>query len=302
MKLLNITPEKYDTYNCFMNNIIVSVCKYFFKNEYLCFLDSFAYQINSINDEYKIHCFTDNFKFIMKNICGISLFNYKRQDIYKCNQFIENEIEINRPVGAIIDSFYLPWSNYYNQLHMSHSILIIGFDSQFYYCTDGFSSQKIESVNKEIIYNKLRKLIKFENNNDVYLNENLVIESLKNTIKNYHDIYSILKYIIINFPNEIKNIHNIEISKSLYHVTNLGWSRKNFSSALDAAEKILCISTFNEIINLINVCESRWIFLKNLLVKSILLSDINIFTKKSIPAIEFISKNEFEVIKIINNL
>lgn len=300
--ILNIKPVKHETYNCYFNNIITGICSYFSKEVSLCFLDSFSFKLIEQNDSYTIHCFTDNFEFIMENMCGIKIINSDVTNMKDALLYIKQQIDDALPVGLLIDSYHLPWNIYYLKLYMPHSILIIGYDEEYFYCVDGFLSEKIETIKKENLIKNGNELIAFKNISDVHIDKNEIIGSLKKTVESYSNINAVKKYLDLYMEQEMKDGIDIRKSKTMYHISNIGWSRNNFSSSLQFVKTRLNTDIFDNIICDVNYSYEKWIVLKNLLSKSLLLKNKNMFDVKSDNIISDISKHETDIVNMILSL
>ena len=300
--VINIKPVKHETYNCYCNNILDNICSYFAKEVSICFLDSFSFKLLEEDDAHTILCYTDKFISIMEKMCGIKISNVSITDINETINCIERQIENNLPVGFLIDSFYIPWNTYYLKMRMPHSILIIGYNEESFYCADGFFSDKIEMINKEDLLKNGNSLVLFENISDISISKKDIIISLKKTIESYSDIKAIKKYLDLYMELEMKNDADIRRSKIMYHISNIGWSRNNFSSALQFIQEYLNTDIFDTIICEVNYSYEKWIILKNLLSKSLLMKNKNMFDEKSGKIISDISKYESNIIGMILGL
>lgn len=297
--LLDIKPVKHETYNCFFNNIIASVFQYWNKDVRLSFLDSFAISLYIENGEYEINCSTENFNYVLQEICGININRFKMNSNAELENYIKNYINNFSPIGISIDSYYLPWNINYLSQHRTHNILIIGYDSNNYYCVDGFSSMEVEKLSKVVIWNHYIALSSFDNNKDVTIDKHIVFKSLQCTASAYNNVIDILNYIQVDLSKDISMMIEPARSNVLYTITNIGWSRINFFDCLNMLKNSLNLDCLDDILIDINSCCENWIIIKNLVTKSLIYNDFQSCYDKMQKYLPILDKEEKKVINAL---
>ena len=133
MNLLNIIPIHYKTYDCYQNNIL-SVIRDYYKIEYRqCFWRGFDFNFQNNETDtspelWKPAGYNRLLKPVLLDVCGIELkewFSTAKEDWIN---ILTNQLSQGNPVGICIDSYHLPWNQFYKQEYRYHFCLICGMD------------------------------------------------------------------------------------------------------------------------------------------------------------------------------
>lgn len=252
MLLLEIKPEKYNTYNC-LESTLVTVAKYF-KSEYkLMFLDSWGFKfipLSSASKKYinfgeRLHDgIQGDFDIILEKYYGISIFWNKSDRFREVLKIVYKELNSRYPIAINIDAFWCNWTRTYKRIHASHFILVIGLDEEHKeficsdsYCNDNFERISFEELKKGIImyctFRRKKISKKFE------IKEFLIKElTNKFTCSLHGNQFTMIKMFADEFENlfdlkneirECKDIYAITILRKLKEIAD---GRKNFSQSL----------------------------------------------------------------------
>lgn len=166
--LFNTTPKKVKTLNCYDNNIIADISRFFQRDYQISLLGEFDFTYRNIDEINNLLDYNDIFTgdilyvpYMLSKFVGISLEHIETKEKDNLIMFIErisSYIDTEFPVGVGMDSYYLPWNPQYNILHRIHYFLIIGLDLQenIFYCKE---SQKDGVYREYEIAKKLGKKI-----------------------------------------------------------------------------------------------------------------------------------------------
>jgi len=255
---------------------------------------------------------------VIKLICGNSILSdyYGFSVAYEKVEnktFVEKKIEnitFNKlkPIGIIMDSFYIPWSNLQFQLHRMHCFLITDVLSEKYICMDKLLSENKVCIDKKILLDNAQFLFYF--NYDKELIKYNDLNSLVAFIKSYisaeqKEHVEKLK----EFANDILNMkfdtlqdinhENIEESSLIFFIANTGQSRENFLNALKLMKSDFNTSFFDNIIPLLEEIYIMWEKVKSLMIKNVF---TNNYYQKAYQLIQTITDKENKVMELILNI
>lgn len=171
MEILDFTPFKNVAHDCYQNNII-SIIRHYYNRDYTpIFWAGFEFEYLKANksdiklDDFDLNgCNRSSEKNILHDICGIRISESKNYTYSDFKSIFHNKISNNEPIGIHIDSFHLPWNNYYKQKYRSHYILACGMkNSNTIICYDGFIAKELHSMSIDDLFNNYDYIILYEN-------------------------------------------------------------------------------------------------------------------------------------------
>ena len=152
--MLDFIPFKNEAHDCYQNNVI-SIIRHYYNRDYTpIFWAGFEFEYfkstkSNINlDDFGLNgCNRSSEKNVLHDICGIKIRESKNYTYGDFKSLFHKKIYNNEPIGIHIDSFHLPWNNYYQQKYRSHYILACGMkDSNTAVCYDGFIAKELHSM------------------------------------------------------------------------------------------------------------------------------------------------------------
>jgi len=212
-----------------------------------------------------------------------------------------------KPVGILMDSFYLPWNTLQYQMHRTHCFLIIEALNDNYICIDTFLSKNKECIDKKTLLNNVEMLFYF--NYDEKLKKENDLNDLILFVKRYisaeykEHIAKIEEFskdlLGLKFDAmESINHDNIEQSSLIFFIANVEWSRNNFSNALKLAKKNFTTPLFDDIIPIIDEVYVMWGNVKNLMIKNIFMQN---YYKKASSLVQTIADRENRIMELLLN-
>lgn len=291
-------------YDCYAANII-TVANYYNRNYYMLFADDLYFSYNntgnSIADKLIVFRNANIDEYILRFHC-IELQRYLFESKWSMIKSIKQLLSEGSNLLLYTDVYYCSWNVLFLQSHISHVILIVGYDNKNFICLDPYFTQELLFISEdsEVFCKWSYKEIKIlkEEATDV----NSSIKVLKYNI-NKQDIQKSLR----NFANDISkidilkelengsNIYNIPLirkikiieDKRMSYLELLNAIKINFSYDLEKVEKNLLDSVHN------------WNRLRMLLFKSFITQNIGPKQNDIIKLIYLLLELE---IKIYRNL
>lgn len=311
--LFNIIPKKVETLNCYDNNIIADISRFFQRDYQISFLGEFDFTYRNIDKIYNLLDYNDIFTgdilyvpYMLSKFVGISLEHIETREKDNLIMFIErisSYIDTQFPVGVGMDSYYLPWNPQYNILHRRHYFLIIGLDLQenILYCLDSYLSNKIQKIPISLIYSTFDRLI-FVNkiSKEKSYSISNIIENMKKCLLNSGKKFSCDA--IRCFSKDIMNTrflvdqkatgHVLENSNFLFRLTDVANSRYNFLQGLIYLKEKLSLDNLDDILeNTYNVYK-EWNTVKQILVKGYISGRVTESIKRASDLLKKIADNE----------
>lgn len=246
---------------------------------------------------------------ILRDYYGFSVENEKVYDNTLAEKKIE-DITLNKlmPIGIIMDSFYIPWSNLQFQLHIMHCFLVTDVLSDKYICVDKFLSENKVCIDKNTLLDNAKFLFYF--NYDEKLKKYNDLDSLVLFMKDYINAEQ-KEHIekLKGFANDLLsmkfdtmqdiNLDNIEESNLIFFIANVGWSRENFSSALKIMKSNFDTPIFDIIIPILDELYIMWGKVKSLMIKNVF---TNSYYQKASQLVQTIAEKENKVMELILNI
>ena len=246
---------------------------------------------------------------ILKDYYGFSVTSEKVENKAWAEKKIE-EITLNKlkPIGIIMDSFYIPWSNLQFQLHRMHCFLITDILNDKYICIDKFLSEDTVIIDKKTLIDNVKFLLYF--NYDAKLIKYNDLDSLVLFMKDYINTEQ-KEHIekLKGFANDILsmkfdtmqdiNLYNIEESTLIFFIASIGWARENFLNALKLVKSNFNTSSFDHIIPILDEIYFMWRKVKSLMIKNVF---TNNYYQKASQLIQTIADKEDKVMDLIINI
>lgn len=276
------------------------------------FLDAFSikyYKSGTFKSTYDEIVKKDIENNILKDYYGFCV----TKEIVENRALVEKKIEDMvlyklKPIGILMDSFYLPWNDLQFQMHRTHCFLITEILNDNYICIDTFLSENKVYIDKKTLIGNVEMLFYFNYNEK--LKKEIELKDLILFLKNYMGIEHkehVKK--IEEFANDILNFKfdtieqinhdNIERSSLIFYIANIGWSRNNFSNALKLAKNNFNTPLFDYVISIIDEICAMWGKVKSLMIKNVF---INSYYKKASQLVQTIADKENEVMELLLNL
>ncbi len=246
---------------------------------------------------------------ILRDYYGFCVTNEKVGNKTLAEKKIE-DITLNKlkPIGIIMDSFYIPWSNLQFQLHRMHCFLITDVINDKYICVDKFLSENKVCIDKKTLIDNVKFLFYFNYDKKIIIENDL--NSLISFIKEYISVEQ-KEHIekLKGFSNDILNmkfdtmqdisLDNIEESNLIFFIANVGWSRMNFLNALKLLKSNFNTSLFDNIIPIIDELYVMWGKVKSLMIKNVF---TNSYYQKASQLVQTIADKENKVMELILNI
>ena len=177
---------------------------------------------------------------VLSRYCGLQI-------ISEASQLSEETIERyirrqNKAIGVQMDSFFLPWNPYYRQAHRKHYLLVIGFNSNSYICSDVFFSTAFVLISKKDILENAVNYIFFEQVTIQPLKMENILKDLKSSLTEKHEKN------LLRFKQDVKKLPNddssddVHNSSLIFSLAIVKWNRKNYALALNKAQDLLASS------------------------------------------------------------
>lgn len=294
--MLNIKGIAHETMDCFDKNVVLPVADYYGMDYFYALL--YAYKV----------CYTpvqENNSLLRNSLLDFGSKSRRESiDIWKTaynfdyewidkkenengniviQRIVEN-IMNSAPVCLVLDSYYCNWNEYYLRLHVCHSLLLIGVDSDNseFVCIDTYLSNKVQRIDFDIVKIAYEWIILFRGKNlKIYEHSEEKDKRILNSL--YGDLsvsefistfYDLKKDIISYRYNRDKDgqLYN-DVNQSIFlsRLTALGWSRQNFADA------IVHFFQNKRSVDLVGIPEGlielskAWIRIRNHMVRAIIL-------------------------------
>ena len=196
--LTNISPQKVDNLNCYDNNIIADISRFFQRDYQISLLGEFDFTYRNIDEINNLldynYIFTGDILYVpymLSKFVGISLEHIETREkdnlimvIERISSYIDNEL----PVGVGMDSYYLPWNPQYNILHRRHYFLIIGLVILF---DTGIRVSELSALRKADVKGDCVHIHATEvNYKDPVINKNVItVQNATKTDAGVRDVY-----------------------------------------------------------------------------------------------------------------
>lgn len=286
--VLNIYPYKDNIENCFDNNIISVISSYWnrdYKPYHFC---DFNFELE-FNDKKELRKIRTSYSNAMKmfSLCTSIRFDYHdlRGDSVKLYNLLYEELRQKRPIGAMTDSYDLPWNYYNGIIHETHFFLITGFEecSRNLIISDGYFSDKLVRISLDYFTEIERGLITFSDIDD---RRNKDIEIVYEFLSCFneralHERENAIQELLMIFTEEMfaQQVYDMKSQKSssiVSMVNNVVNSRQNFRDVLNSY-KIPGIST-EDLEKMNYICE-QWERAKNMILKSVIVDRFSMLDK-----------------------
>ena len=280
--MINISPIKYDKYDCYQNNIIGQTSKYWSFNHLpvlwsgldFCFTDNQSQTLEKF--EFRGSNASDHDT--LRDFCGLIIQNCSYNNFDDFLKIIETELIEDIPVAIAIDSYHIKWSENYQKYFRKHFLLISGIDeiNNEFLCCDGYLNAEICNLDINHLFQKQEaiKIFKRIEVKQKGLNESLIylrnVIQANNPKKSEH---------IQNFASCILNYWNVDISSLpidmaasnfLFFLTKIYWNRNSLIKGLRYFHEEFQSNIFINIISDLDAVCVRWDMLKSLYTKSII--------------------------------
>jgi hypothetical protein len=236
-----------------------------------------------------------------------------KREIIENRTLVENKIENivvyeKKPIGILMDSYYLPWNNLQFQMHRTHCFLITDILNDNYICIDTYLSENKVHIDKKTLIDNAGMLFYFSYDEKIKKENGLsdLILYLKSFISIEHKEH-IEK--IEEFANDILkskfdtlehiDYDNIEQSSLIFFIANVEWSRINFSIALKLAKNDFKTSIFDDIISTIDESYIMWGKVKSLMIKNIFIKN---YYEKASKLVRTIADKEKKAMEMLLNI
>lgn len=311
--LLNINAKKVRYLNCYDNNIIADISRFYNCNYLISLLGEFDFTYRFIDCVENLldynNIFTGDILYVpymLSELVGISLkhIEVKKKDEYTSFiKYITQFLERKMPVGIGVDSYYLPWNQQYRKLHRRHYLLISGinFQENIFYCIDSYLSHDIEKIPISALYNKYDRLVlidHIEQNKNYSLNsviEKLVLclsksgkSSNCNTIRNFAQDITNQRFLV---DEKIKGTV-LGNSNFLFRLTDIVNCRYNFLQALNYMKDKFELYNMDSILSETYNVFKDWGFVKNIIMKGYISGKVTDSLKRASEALLKIADSE----------
>lgn len=242
------------------------------------------------------------------------LFGIETKIIYNENitkpalkNLIKNSIDNNNPVCLFLDTYYVPWHNYFEQFHMPHSFLVNDYNdnSNCLICTDNYLCEdhamlpyeKISFCTNIVIFNKLesKSCISIK---DVLLQ---IINGLEccNKLKNSDSIREFSDDVrSISIYNKEKEMYqDLNSSQFLFGLKCIEYGRKNISDMFSYMSKefLLLEDKFIWLSQRLNFISEQWHLVIVFIIKGFYSNKISFYAEKAANLLIEIAENEEKV-------
>lgn len=305
---IDITPTKYDTYDCYQNNIIAVLGNYF-NIDYRPFFWSgfdFRFSVEQATNYINITGYNTYQDQILLEQCGAKINYINKPCIQEFCEIILKEINESKPIGLRLNGSDLPW-NYNNRNIDYHYLLVIGVEisGSLLYCWDSFLSDKIQVIDIAYIYEKVEYMLiysilenykkSFENSRDNFFNC-LDYNSKKKNV----DLSSLINSTAILFDK--LNGTDPNNNPIIFQLSRVCWSRYNFMRSLEYFFDKYDDIIFNHITKKhFDSLIDTWAKLKNMFIKVILIGNTRQLDKYGKDFIEIITETEAIIEKELKN-
>lgn len=290
-----------------MNNVM-SIVKDYYDVDYqpvfsTCF--DFFYKIDN---RFQPPLYIDNvsirgcheYEHSLRNLCGFEFIVDRKTTMVEFINKIKEELYHNNPIALCIDSYYLPWNQYYNKRSLEHIILVCGMDEDknlLYFC-DGFLSNEIQTMSFDDCFRYLEYLIILKRvemaalKSHGYISE-FLFDFQNNNPEKYDDLYRFsadISHFKVTKDDGLL-LSDPMLSNFLYCLTCICWDRINFIQGLKYLEKVNQREIFSSIYSGLETINNNWLIIKSLTAKS-LITGKSSFLIKAADLIKIIADKE----------
>lgn len=305
---IDMTPTKYNTYDCYQNNIIAVLGNYF-KVDYRPFFWSgfdFRFLIKQTTNYINITGYNNYQDQILLDQCGVKINYLSKPCAQEFKQIIINELNKLKPLGLRLNGSDLPWNNDNRNMNY-HYLLIIGVDisASRLYCCDSFLSAEIQAIDIFYIYERVEYLLLYCISED---NQTSFNKSINNFLTCFHcnsknkktDLSLFVKSTEIIF----KNLNDIDINNNpiIFQLSRVCWSRYNFMKSLEYFCDHYNNRIFDNVLKYSDSLFDTWTKLKNIFIKATLIGDTRQFDKCKEDIIRIIEETEAIIEKNLDHL
>lgn len=294
---ITIEPKKYNTYDCYQNNII-SVLGNYFKIDYRPFFWSgfdFRFLIDRSKEYINLTGYNTYQDQILSEQCGVKIKCINKTSLQQFKQIILKELQDSKPIGFRLNGSDLRWSN--NRNIDYHYILIIGIDllNSCLYCCDGFLSDEIQKVDIIYIYEKVEYMLTFCISEcyekSFILSREKFIECLDHNNKRKNDD---VLYFIDSVDELFEKMKGTDPNNNpiIFQLSRVCWSRYNFLKSLEYFYDNFGFKNSEYVIKYSNYAIESWMKLKNLFIKAIIVGSIQQVYKYGTDFIKVIIETE----------
>lgn len=295
---IDIVSTKYDTYDCYQNNIIAVLGNYF-KIDYRPFFWSgfdFRFSINQKKKYINITGYNAYQEQILSEQCGVKINCINKTCIQKFKQIILKELNNSKPIGLRLNGSDLSWNN--DKMNIDyHYLLIIGIDvsDSLLYCRDSFLSNKIQTIDISCLYEKVEYILIYSISEEGQISFDMsrdnFFKCLDYNSKNKNsDLYHFINNASILFEN-IKGT-NPNNNSVIFQLSRVCWSRYNFMKSLEYFHDIYGNERLDNIKIYFNIIIDTWTKLKNIFIRAALISNVQQLNKYSENFIKTIIETE----------
>lgn len=148
--MLNIKPIHFPYLDCF-ESCMVTITNYLHNEYFLLSGRAYQFVFRNMTKQMKIGdsisagklCFASQ----LKKYYGIYYTRMERQSALVTAELAWHKIEHKKlPILFTVDTFYLPWSKYYRQLHYKHFLIVHGVEKHRFLCIDPIADMPYHSL------------------------------------------------------------------------------------------------------------------------------------------------------------
>lgn len=255
--ILNIKPIRQEYFNC-IDGVIATAAAYYQRSYELMFMGSLGFKYEPRKEG--INTFGGKLAFGIHNWSRYALQSYHQirvewseVDSYDIlHDLIIQNIDNRNPIGVFLDSFYCPWNPAYRKFHITHYVLMIGYEKAGteYYCFDPHLSTELKRLPCEHLKNGFKEYIIFKKDQEAN-NAILLIDILKDNFYSFENInrFDNIRNNMLLFASELRENICIENEVSEFNgdlknsllflmIDMLGKHRTKFSIALQYASNL----------------------------------------------------------------
>ncbi len=287
IKRLDVVPFHSDFADC-TEECMISVANYYRRNFSLMYSQAWGFSFDenlnkSDNVGYSLNGDRGVTYELLRLYHGLQIAKVKETDAYKVKERIISELNQDKPVGVVMDTYYYSWDPNKNQ-HGSHTFIISGVDTQkeLFYCTDPFFQKKDE-------------ILDFKDFLDGYLGIYVTVNSVNEEIKEYswkniinatikkisgkdqqgENIFvKMLRYADyieqkINFSNEVFGKRRIVDLPFYVSLEDISRGRRQYAVFLEEIASKHNINGLFEVADKLKLVSAKWDAIRGIMVKSI---------------------------------
>lgn len=311
--LLEISAQKNSYLNCYDNNIIYDIARYYKCDCKLSFLGEFDFTYRNIENVKSLLEYNDIYTgdilyvpYFLSEFFGISISHIEVNEKEKYEKFVDmmlNNLNNNLPIGIGIDSYYLKWNPQFKKLHRRHYFLIVGInlDESIIYCIDSYLSNEVQKIPISNVYNKYDRLILIEKVTPKRkISLNFILDKLMlclshsgkdrncDAIRKFANSITNPRFMI----NDRATIHMIENSNLFFRLTDIANCRYNFLQALICLKESFKITNMEDILEETYYVYENWKNVKGVLLKGYISGRVSKSLERASAILNKIADNE----------